>query len=108
LGNQRPGANNGLRAFNGAGVDNGSVPHRNIIADDARVTVSKVKDSVVLNVRVVAYDDPIDVASKDGAKPNARIVPDRNVAQNGGTLSDVNPGAEHGLLIQKGIKLAVD
>ena len=55
----------------GAGVDNGAVANGDPVADEARKIVRKVQHGVVLDVRVVADDDAVDVAAQHRAIPNA-------------------------------------
>ena len=86
-------------------MDDGAMANSHVIADNARILIGEVQHGVVLNVRVVADDDAIDVAAKDRVIPDAGIIPNRYVTHYDCALSDVNASAKSRLFQQKSFKL---
>lgn len=76
---------------NGAGMDDGGVTYGDIIADHAGKIVGEMDDGVVLDVRVVANHDAIDITAKYRVIPDARAVAEGDVADDDGGSGDVGP-----------------
>ncbi len=91
--------------LDGAGVDDRGVADRDMATEDAGEIISEVQHRVVLNVRIVADHNAIDVAAEDGVVPNAGVRAEGNIAENNGGAGDVNIRTERGLLAEKCIKL---
>jgi len=60
---------------------------------------------IVLDVRMMANHDAVDVAAQNDVVPNARMVADLHVAKNDGGLSEVNAPAESWFLPEEGVQL---
>ena len=89
----------------GAGVDDRAVADGDPVADEARKIVREMQHGVVLDVRVVADDDAVDVAAQHRAIPHARMRAERHVADDGGGLGDENIFAERRFFAEKSVKL---
>ena len=89
----------------GAGVDDGGVADGDPVADDARKIVREVQHGVVLDIRVVADDDAVDVAAQHRAIPHAGMRAERHVANDDGGLGDEDIFAELRLPAEKFIEL---
>src|SRR5580693_5189935 len=61
---------------------------RDVRADDRRLARIGVNDAQVLDVRVLAYDDPVIVAAKNGAKPDAGVLEEAHAADENGVGRD--------------------
>ena len=88
-----------------AGVDNCGVAKGDVVADDTRVVVGKMKDGVILDVGVVTDDDAVDVAASDGVVPDAGVVAEGDVAEDDGAFGDVDVLAEGRFFVKEGFKL---
>src|SRR5262249_19160077 len=74
-----------------AGVDDRAVPDRHAVADHARELGRDVEHGPVLDVRVPAEPDVVVlVSAEDGARPDARALLDRDVADHLG--GGIDPG----------------
>ena len=89
----------------GAGVDDGGVADGDVIADDAGVVIGEVEDGVVLNLRVMADDDAVDVAAQNGVIPDAGMVAEGDVAEDDARSGDINVLANRWLFAEKCIEL---
>jgi hypothetical protein len=58
------------------------------------MVVGHMADAEVLDVRVMADDDAIDVAAQDAAEPNARLFADLRVADYPGGIGDEHARAD--------------
>ena len=81
------------------------MPHGHVIADDARKIIREMQHGVVLDVRVVADDDAVDVAAQHRAIPHARMRAERHVADDGRGLGDENIFAELRFFAEKFVQL---
>jgi len=70
-------------------VDDGGVSDDDVAADAVGVAVVAVDDGVVLDVCAIADEDGGDVASDDGAVPDADVVAESDVAGDAGGVGDV-------------------
>ena len=95
--NDRPHAHQHLVA-NRAGVNDGGMAYGDVIAQDTGEVVRQMQDGVVLDVRVVADDDAVDVAPEHGVAPDARVIAQGHIAQHDGALGDIDAFAEGRLL----------
>jgi len=75
------------------------------VADDARKIVREMQHGVVLDVRMVADDDAVDVAAQHRAIPHARMRAERHVADDGGVFGDENIFAERRFFAEKSVEL---
>jgi hypothetical protein len=76
--------------FNFAAVKNHAVAHGDIIADiDSILFFHAVEDAVVLNVRVVADADLVDIAAEDSVHPDAGVFANNYVADELGGVVDI-------------------
>jgi len=125
LGHERLGADDGLFANDGAiedhrahahqhlvtdlaSVDHGAVAHGDPVAKETGEIVGEMQDGVVLHVGMVANDDAVDVAAQDGAIPNAGVVTEGDVANDGGESGDEDVFAQAGMAAEKPIELGVE
>src|SRR4051812_41625688 len=76
-----------------------------VVSHDARKGVSEMNDGVVLNISMVADDDAVDVAAKHGVIPNAGMIAEGDVAEDGCAASDEDAFAEFGLLAEEAVEL---
>ena len=90
---------------NRAGVNDGTMTNGNIMAHDTEAVVRQVQDGVVLDVRVVADDDAIEVTTEHGVAPDAGVMPERHVAQHHHTPGDINAFAKGWFLEQEPVEL---
>ena len=67
--------------------------------------VREMQHGVVLDVRVVADDDAVDVAAHHRAIPHARMRAERHVAKHDGGLGEINALAELRRFAQKCVEL---
>jgi len=91
----------------GAGVDDRAVADGDPVADEARRIVREVQHGVVLDVRVVADDDAVDVAAQHRAIPNAGKISNRHVADDGHGFGDENILAERRFFAEKSVELFI-
>ena len=77
-----------------AGVDNRRVANRHVVADEAGQIVGQMHHGVVLNVRVAADDDAVDVAAQDGVVPDAGALANFNIAHDDRALRNIDLPAE--------------
>jgi hypothetical protein len=89
----------------GAGMDNRAVADGDPVAQDARKIVRKMQHGVVLDVRVMADNDAVDVAAQHGAIPHARMRAERHIANDDGGFGDINALAELRGLAEKFVEL---
>ena len=89
----------------GAGVDDRAVTDGDPVADEARKIVREMQHGVVLDVRVVADDDAVDVAAQYRAIPHARMRAERHVTDDGGGLGYENIFAERRFFAEKFVQL---
>ena len=64
-----------------------------------------MQDRVVLDIRILADANEINVATHDGVVPDAGMVSQRDVAYHDGAAGNVDPLAEGGALFQMAIQL---
>jgi hypothetical protein len=88
-----------------ARVDDRAVADGDPVADEARKLVREMQHGVVLDVRVMADDDAVDVAAQHRAIPHARMRAERHVADDGRGSGDENIFAERGFFAEKSVKL---
>src|ERR1035437_5413938 len=86
-------------------MDNRTVADGDPVADEAREIIREVQHGVILDVRVVADDDAVDVAAQHRAIPNARMRTKRHVADDDRSFGEVNALAELRFLPQKFVEL---
>ena len=86
-------------------MENRAVANGDPVAEDAGQYVREVQHGVVLNVRVMADDDAVDVATQHGAIPHARMRAERHVAEHNGGPGNVNAFAEPWLFAQERVEL---
>ena len=77
------------------------------LPSDARKIIREMQHGVVLDVRVVADDDAVDVAAQHRAIPHARMRAERHVADDGGGFGDENIFSELRLFAEKFVQLRV-
>ena len=87
---------------NFAGVDDGGMADGDPVANDAGEFVGEMEDGVVLNVGMMANFDAIDVAAQDGVEPDARMHPERHIAQHHRAIGDEYGLAERRFFMEKG------
>ena len=75
------------------------------LPSDAREIVREMQHGVVLDVRVVADDDAVDVAAQHRAIPHAGMRAERHVAEDDGGLGEINALAELRLFAQERVEL---
>lgn len=83
----RPHADEGVVA-NFAGVEDGPVANRDVIADYGRGVVVHVDDTVILDVGILADDDVGDISPEHGVKPDAGPLLDDDAADENCFISD--------------------
>lgn len=83
----RPHADEGVVA-DFAGVEDGPVADRDVIADDGRGVVVHVDDTVILDVGILADDDVGDIGPEHGVKPDAGPLLDDDAADENCFISD--------------------
>jgi len=88
-----------------AGVDNRAVADGNPIADEARKIVGEVQHGVVLDVRMVADDDAVDVAAQHRAIPHTGMRAEGHVTKDDSGFGEVNTFAELRFSAQEGVEL---
>jgi hypothetical protein len=76
-----------------------------VVANDAWILVSEVQHGIVLDVRVVADDDPVDIAAQHGVIPDARMISEGHVAKDHGAPGDENIPAQPWVPAQKSVEL---
>src|ERR1035437_11041870 len=86
-------------------MDNRTVADGDPVADEAREIIREVQHGVILDVRVVADDNAVDVAAQHRAIPNARMRTERHVADDDRSFGEVNALAELRFLPQKFVEL---
>lgn len=85
-----------------AGMERGVMPYRNVILQQAVMTVDKVlrrtlvtaevgymKARAVLHVAAVTYDDTGDIAAHDGIEPKGALIAERDIADDGRILREI-------------------
>src|SRR5205814_1521739 len=81
--------------FDRAAVHHHSVPNGHIILENQRARIlHDMPDRAVLNIRVLANADVVDIAPDDTVVPDARMVADFHVADNLSAVGDINPRAQ--------------
>lgn len=90
----------------GAGVDDGGMADGDVAANDRAEVVGQVNHGVVLDVRVIADDDAVDVTPQHGSVPDARVIAEGDVADHRGAAGDEDPLAEPRGLAQELVQLA--
>jgi hypothetical protein len=66
-----------------------------------------MEDGVVLDVRVVADDNAVDVAANDSVVPDAGMLPDGHISQNNRAASDIHPIAQSRFFAEKRLELLI-
>jgi hypothetical protein len=89
----------------GAGVDNRTVTDRDPVAENAREVIREMQYGIVLDVRVMADDDAVDVAAQHRAIPHARMCAKRHIADDRGVSGDENVFAELRFFAEKLVEL---
>ncbi len=119
IGDEGPGADDGVMAddgavhdggahayeafvFDGAGVDDGRVADGDVLADEDGEVVGEVDDGAVLHVGAVAYPDVVDISAQDAAGPDAGLLSEAHVADEGGLGGDVGGGGDLRVLGKEG------
>lgn len=82
--------------------------HCDPISDQAGQFVGQMNNCIVLDVRVVADFDSVDVSSDNGVVPDAGMIAEGDIAQDNGTACNVDVFTEPWLLPEKGIELRVN
>jgi hypothetical protein len=78
-----------------AGVDDGAMPDRDVLADDARDARRDVKQREILHVGVAPHRDVrLLVSAHDGAGPDAHALVEGDVADDLGRDVDVSAGVD--------------
>jgi hypothetical protein len=90
---------------NGAGMHDCGMADRYKVPKTAGIIIGKMNDGVVLDIRVMANHDAIDIAAENGMVPNAGPVAQGDIADNHGAIGDINAFAEHGLFPEKTVQL---
>src|SRR5690348_8089908 len=86
-------------------MDNGAVADGDPVADDAGIRIGEMQHGVVLDVRVVADDDAVDIAAQYRAIPDARTRANGHVAEHDGGFGEVNSLAEPRRFAQESVEL---
>ena len=102
--NRRSNPNQDLIA-DGAGVNGGGMADGDVITHNAGKVICEMQDRVVLDVRVVADDNTVNVAPEDRVAPDAGIVPHSYIAQNDGAPGKIDFFAQGGFLEQELVEL---
>jgi hypothetical protein len=89
----------------GAGMDNRAMADRDPVADEARKIVREVQHGVVLDVRVMADNDAVDVAAQHRAMPHARMSAKRHIADDRGVFGDENIFAQRRFFAEEFVEL---
>lgn len=90
-----------------AGMDDRAVAHGDPITHNAWEIIRDVQHSVVLNIRVMADGDAVDVAAQDASVPNARVRAESHIADDGSGFGDENAPAELRGLAEESVELRV-
>ena len=86
-------------------VDDRAVANGDPVAKETRKIVREVQHGIVLDIRVVADDDAVDVAAKHRAIPHAGMRAECDIADDSGSFGDENIFTELRRLAEKPIKL---
>ena len=70
------------------------MPYGHVIAHHARVFIGDMAHTVVLDVRVMADNDPVNVAAQHAAEPDARLFPNLRVTNHPRAVGDEYTGTE--------------
>jgi hypothetical protein len=89
-------------------MDDRTMSHSDIVANDAGEIISQVHDSVVLNIGPTPDSNAVDVAAKDGIVPDTGVVAESNVTDHDGTLCNEDVVAQRGLFPQELVELFDD
>ena len=86
-------------------MNDGAMANGDVITQDAEEVVRQMQDRVVLDVRVVADGDAVDVAPQHRVAPDAGIITQGHIAQHHRALGDIDAFAKGRLLEQERVEL---
>ena len=92
----------------GAGMNDCRMAHRHVIAQQTRILIRQMDHGIILDIGMVADDDPVDIAAHHGIVPDTGMITNRHVSDHHRSVSQVNSISELGSLAQKGIQLSFD
>jgi hypothetical protein len=70
--------------------------------------ICQMQNTVVLDVRVVPHDDPIDISPQDGVEPDARVLPYSHIAQQHGPTGNENLTPKDRTFFQELVQLLLE
>ena len=86
-------------------MDNRAVADRDPVAEDARKVIREMQHGVVLDIRVMADDDAVDVAAQHRAIPHVRMRAERHIADDRGVFGDEDTFAQLGFFTEELVEL---
>lgn len=81
------------------------MPDCDIVSQDTRIIIRKMQDGIVLNIGMVADDNPVDIAAHHGVVPDAGMIAQSDIAHHHGAFGDIDVFAQSRLFAQKCFEL---